>query len=73
MIGFIGDSTFYKHFQYYKKINELKSDIKIYQNKVKENKDKLNSLHMDNESLERFAREQFLMTKNDEELYIITP
>ncbi len=70
---FIGDSTLYQRYQYDKKIRQLHSEIREYKQKIEENKAKLNSLKMDNESLERFAREQFLMTKPDEDLYIITP
>ena len=69
----VGDSTIYQRFLYYKKINELRSEISKYQQEIKENTAKLNSLRMDDESLERYAREQFLMTKSDEDLYIIAP
>ncbi len=70
---FIGDSTLYQRYLYDKKISDLNAEIRKYQKEIDENKTKLKSLRMDNESLERFAREQFLMTEPDEELYIITP
>lgn len=70
---FVGDSTLLHRFRYDKKIRELQSEIKEYRQQIEDNTAKLNSLRMDNESLERFAREQFLMTKPDEDLYIITP
>lgn len=70
---FVGDSTLLQRFKYDAKIRELQSEIKEYHRQIEENKEKLNSLRMDDESLEHFAREQFLMTKPDEDLYIITP
>ena len=70
---FVGDSTPYQRFLYNKKIKELKSEIKQYKNQIEEDKAKLSSLRMNNESLERYAREQFLMTQPNEDLYIITP
>jgi len=70
---FIGDSTILHRFRYDHKIRELQSEINSYRQQIEDNQVKLNSLRMDNESLERFAREQFLMTKPDEDLYIIMP
>lgn len=70
---FIGDSTLYIRYSYDKKINELEKEIARYKKEKEENEAKLNALHSDNESLERFAREQFYMTKPNEELFLIIP
>jgi cell division protein FtsB len=69
----IGDSTLYDRYLYDKKINELEKEINTYQKIKDTNIEKMEALHSDNESLERFAREQYQMTKPDEELFIITP
>lgn len=68
---FIGDSNLYKRYQYDEKINYLNSEIEKYRKEIDANKTKLNDLHTDDENLERFAREQFLMAKPNEEVYII--
>lgn len=73
VILFIGDDTLFQRFRYDRQISELRSEIRMYQQRIEENKAKLHSLQTDNESLERYAREQYLMTKPGEELYIITP
>ena len=73
LLFFGGDSTISKHYAYNKKINELEREIEKYQKQKDENTEKLKSLHSDDESLERFAREQFYMTRPDEELFIIKP
>jgi len=68
---FVGDNTLLDGFRYESKINSLRSDIAI---RKKENEDKLrqlNALQGDKESLEKFAREQFLMTKTGEDLFLI--
>ncbi|MDR2627030.1 MAG: septum formation initiator family protein [Dysgonamonadaceae bacterium] len=70
---FVGDNTLFQRLQYDRQIRELQSEIRMYQQRIEENNTKLHSLQTDNESLERYAREQYLMTKPDEELYIITP
>ena len=68
---FIGDSTLIRHFEYDKQINELESEIAKYKKEEAENRQKLDMLKSDNESLERFAREKYLMTKPEEELFVI--
>ncbi len=73
LLFFGGDSTILKHYAYNKKINELEREIEKVQKQKEENAEKLKALHSDNESLERFAREQFFMTRPGEELFIIKP
>lgn len=68
---FIGDNNFLDGIRYETKIKSLKRDIE-YLKKENENKlHQLNALQDDKENLEKFAREQFLMTKPDEELFLI--
>ena len=67
----IGDSTFYRQYEYRKQIQELEAEITKYRKEEAENKKKLEALKSDNESLERFAREKYLMTKPGEELFLI--
>jgi cell division protein FtsB len=72
MILFFGDSTLLDRYRYNRQISKLQSEIHFYRQQIEENKAKLNVLKTDNESLERYAREQFLMTGPNEELYIVT-
>jgi cell division protein FtsB len=69
---FIGDNTLLDGIRYESKIKSLQQDIASCK---KENEDKLrqlNALQSDKEGLEKFAREQFLMTKPGEDLFLIT-
>lgn len=76
-IGFLaltfvgGDSNLYKRYQYDEKIRDLEKEIKFYQDEIRLNQEKLNHLHTDKEGLERFAREEYLMKKKDEDVFII--
>jgi len=69
----IGDSSLQKRVAYNQDISHLRSEIEYYKKLKEENTEKLNSLKSDNESLERYAREQFHMKKPNEDLFIITP
>ncbi len=49
----------------------LKEQREHYKEQIKENKEKMEELHGSKENLEKFAREQYLMKKDDEELFIV--
>jgi hypothetical protein len=52
-------------------LHKLKLDREYYIKKIDEDKKKLNELKTDNHNLEKFAREQYMMKRKDEDLYII--
>ncbi|MCC8170469.1 MAG: septum formation initiator family protein [Parabacteroides sp.] len=66
-----GDSNLYRRYQYDEKIRMLEKEIKQYQEEIKENNEKLKNLRTDKEGLERFAREEYFMKKENEDIYII--
>jgi cell division protein FtsB len=68
---FVGDNTLLDGINYRKKIKSIQEEVEFLK---KENEDKLrqlNALQGDDESLEKFAREEYLMTKPNEELFLI--
>ena len=67
----MGDSSLYKRYTYDEKIRSLEKEIKHYQKEIEINSKKLNDLHTDKEGLERFAREEYIMKKPNEDVYII--
>jgi len=52
-------------------LRQLQQDREYYLNKIDEDTRKLNELKTNNENLEKFAREQYYMKKDDEDIYII--
>jgi len=69
---FVGDSTILRRISYDQQIKQLESDIEYYTNEKEKNLEKLNAIKSSDESLERYAREQYLMTKPNEELFLIS-
>jgi cell division protein FtsB len=69
---FVGDSTILRRISYNKQIKQLESDIDYYTKEKEKNREKLNAIRSSDESLEKYAREQYLMTKPNEELFIIS-
>lgn len=67
----VGDSNLYKRFTYDEKIRALEKEIEHYKEEIRINNQKLKALRTDKEGLERFAREEYLMKKPGEDIYII--
>ncbi len=52
-------------------IRQLERDKKYFIERIKEDSTRLNQLRTDNDNLEKFAREQYLMKRENEEIFII--
>lgn len=58
-------------FQLSSKLNSLENEKEYYEEKIKEVEKDRDELFGDNESLEKFAREKYLMKKESEDIYIV--
>ena len=67
---FFDENSYLIHRKFDKEINDLKNTNAFYESKTKENKATIKKLG-DSLELERFAREQYLMKKENEDIYII--
>jgi cell division protein DivIC len=52
--------------------HQLEKDKIYYTNKIRTDSARLNELKTSRENLEKFAREQYLMKKKNEDIFIIT-
>ena len=66
-----GDSSLYKRYTYDEKVRSLENEIEHYRKEIEINSKKLKALHTDKEGLERFAREEYLMKRENEDIFII--
>ncbi len=53
------------------RIIELNNQIEYYREKTVEDKQKLQELQSDKDRIEKFARENYLMKKEDEDVFIV--
>ncbi|MBS0011184.1 MAG: septum formation initiator family protein [Bacteroidales bacterium] len=58
-------------FHYMKNLRQLEKDKEYYQERIEEDRRKLNELKTNNDNLEKFAREQYFMKRENEDIYII--
>ena len=67
----IGDSNLYNRYKYNERIRYLESELNRLNKEIEQNRKKIREIQTDREGLERFAREEYLMKKENEDLFII--
>lgn len=67
---FFDENSYLVHREFNKEIEELETAIDFYKKKIDEDKKTIKSLQ-DSLQLERFAREKYLMKKENEDIYLI--
>ncbi|WP_321424155.1 FtsL-like putative cell division protein [uncultured Bacteroides sp.] len=71
IIGFLDENSMVHRVSNIRKINKLHESIKEYQADYNENSKKLNELTTNPRSIEKVAREKYLMKKPNEDVYVI--
>jgi cell division protein DivIC len=67
---FFDENSYLTHRKFNTEINDLESTISFYKDKIAKDKETIKKLQ-DSLELERFAREKYLMKKDNEDIYII--
>lgn len=70
-IMFFDENNLRQHQQNRKELALLQEQVDFYKNKIDADKRKLYELQTNDANLEKFAREQFLMKKVDEDVFVI--
>lgn len=71
MLFLFSDSSLLKRMKYENEIRDLKTQIEYYREQTETDKVKLHELQSSTENLEKFARENYLMKRENEEVFII--
>lgn len=67
---FFDENNYLNHLQFDSEIRELKNSIEVYKTKIAEDEAMIKRLQ-DSMQLEKFAREKYLMKKENEDVFII--
>lgn len=70
-ILFFDQNSLIKRAQAARDISDLKKEIQYYRSAIMTDKAKIDALNSSLENLETFAREEYLMKRADEEIFII--
>ncbi|HBH22376.1 MAG TPA: septum formation initiator [Cytophagales bacterium] len=68
---FLDSNNLIAQFKLRNKLSDLNEEKEFYQQKIEEVKEDREQLLTDEEMLEKFAREKYLMKKKSEDLYVI--
>lgn len=68
---FFDENSFMAHQENKQRLNELTRQKEYYIDKIASDKQKLKDLNAGKEELEKFAREQYFMSKPDEDVFIV--
>jgi len=68
---FLDSNNLISRFQLSSKLGSLENEKEYYEEKIKEVEKDRDELFGDRESLEKFAREKYLMKKETEDIYIV--
>ncbi|HUM47863.1 MAG TPA: septum formation initiator family protein [Chitinophagales bacterium] len=70
---FFDNNDFISQVQLRMKLSEYRNKKEYYEQKIAEVKKEKQELLTNSQSLEKFAREQYMMKKDDEDLFVIVP
>lgn len=70
-ISFFDQNNWFERLKSMKHLKQLEEDKVYYQKKIREETKRLEELQTDRENLEKFAREQYLMKKENEDIFLI--
>lgn len=70
---FFDKNDLFSQYQYHQQVNALKQQRDFYQKETDQVNKDLDELTSDPQKLEKFAREKYLMKKDNEDIFVIVP
>ena len=70
-LAFFDRNDFYSQYSYRKKLQKIKQDESYFVEEIKKSKSDLHDLTTNPKNLEKFAREKYLMKKDNEEIFVL--
>ncbi len=70
-VTFFDEHNLIQRWKTNQKIYRMEKELKFYKEEIKSTKQKKNELESSDENLEKFAREHYLLKKENEDIFII--
>ena len=70
-VTFFDKDDLLSQYQLRQKLKQLRTERKYYKDEIKNSKNDMNELRTNPSNLEKFAREKYLMKKDNEEIFVI--
>ena len=68
---FFDHNNIFLHLQYRKELSELKTSKKYYQEQIDKTREEVELIKTNPQALEKVAREQYLMKKDNEDVFVV--
>ena len=70
-LSFFDDRELVTNYQHRKQLRELEKSAEYYRQEIDKTRTELNQLRTDAATLEKYAREKYLMKRDNEDIYVI--
>lgn len=70
-VSIFDDNNLIERYKLAREIKQIEKEKKYYTRRIEEDAARLKELQTNNENLEKFAREQYLMHRVDEEVFVV--
>lgn len=70
-ISFFDEYNLISHFRDQQKLEQLTEQKEFLKNKIRSDQRKIHELQTNRQNLEKFAREQFLMKRENEDIFLV--
>lgn len=71
-VGFLDDNSFFQRVKYDMQINDLKDEIKKYNDRNEADNIELKSIRHNPRAIEKIARERYFMKADDEDIFVLS-
>ncbi len=68
---FFDQNNLVERYSTHREIRQLEKDKQYFKDRIREDSTRMNELKTDNDNLEKFAREQYLMKRENEDIFVI--
>lgn len=72
VVGLIDENSFIKLFSYYYQIEDLKKEVKEYNNRYENDTKQLRAMKRDSKAIARIARERYFMKADNEDIFVLS-
>ncbi len=72
VVGLIDENSFIKLFSYYYQIEDLKKEVKEYNDRYENDTKQLRAMKRDPKAIARIARERYFMKADNEDIFVLS-
>ena len=72
IIGVVDENSFMRRFEYANQIEDMKAEIKKYNNQYRHDMELLNNMKLNPTTIAKIARERYFMKTDDEDIFVLS-